>query len=679
VAATLLAYQPAWHAGFIWDDDRYITNNWLLTAPDGWHRMWFSLNVPSQYFPLAYTAFRLERDLLGLDPSGYHWMNLLLHAVNALLVWRLLWRLGVPGAWFAAALFALHPVQVETVAWLSEQKSLLSLLFCLLALLAWLVFIENRDQPRWRFYGLSLTCYALGLLSKSTACTLPVWLLLVLWLRQRPLGRKDLLRLAPFIMLGVAMGLVTMWWERYHQGTEGHWFAMGWLQRVLLASRAIWFYFGKLLWPSRLTFSYSRWSIRPADPLAYLWLLALGLAAGLVYLARRRLGRGPEVALTFFVVTLSPTLGFIMLYTFRFSFVADHYQYAACIGPLALVAAGLHELFRRWFRVDGFSLPNEPPETAGVPRRGQPTQPNKGVKESWRFVFFARGTVAAASLALLGGLTWHRGVAYQNLEALWQDTLAKNPESWLAHVNLGDIFWVKHDLPGADYHFSEAVRLNPQNGQALLNLGMCREQENRLQEATGLYERSIQAESTPLAQYGLASVLARLKQYEAAEPHFRAALQLKADFPEAWYSLGLMRTWQGRPDDAANCFAHALKYKTNYVAAHVNLGAVLLSQHKPLEALPHLQAAAQAMPNNPDARFNLAGALAASGDFAGAAREFAETCRLRPEDAEAHAELGAALAKTGRREEAIAHLTQALQLRPDYPQAQAELRALTGK
>src|ERR1700690_1159134 len=172
VSAIIIAYQPVWHGGFIWDDDDYVINNQLLTAPDGLKRIWFSLDSPSQYFPLTYTTFRMERSLWGLNRTGYHWVNILLHATNALLVWRLLRRLAVPGAWLAAALFALHPVQVESVAWITERKNVLSLFFFLLALLAWIEFVEDRPKPGWRYYLLALSFFVLALCSKATACTL---------------------------------------------------------------------------------------------------------------------------------------------------------------------------------------------------------------------------------------------------------------------------------------------------------------------------------------------------------------------------------------------------------------------------------------------------------------------------------------------------------------------------
>ena len=329
VVAVFLAYQPVWHAGFIWDDDVYVTQNRLLTAPDGLKRIWFSLNSPSQYFPLTYTTFRIEQALWGLKPAGYHGVNILLHAVNALLVWRLLKRLAVPGAWLAAAIFALHPVQVESVAWITERKNVLSLFFDLLALLAWIEFVEERPKPGWRFYFLSLIFYLLALCSKTTACTLPAALLLVLWLKEKPINRFRLAQMIPFLVLGVGMGLVTVWWERYHQGTQGGFFPYGLPERILIASHAIWFYAGKLIWPVNLTFSYLRWPINAADPLAYGWLVAGAGACAAIYFARRYTGRSVEVAGLFYVATLSPMLGFIMLYTFRYAFVADHYQYIA--------------------------------------------------------------------------------------------------------------------------------------------------------------------------------------------------------------------------------------------------------------------------------------------------------------------------------------------------------------
>src|SRR5213078_2310483 len=300
-AVTIFAYRPAWNGGFLWDDDDYIIKNDLLTASDGLRRIWFSLDSPSQYFPLVYTTFRLERAIWGLHPSGYHWINLLLHFANALLVWRLLARLNVPGAWLAGAIFALHPVQVESVAWITERKNVLMGFFFLLTLLAWIVFIDERTKRPWPFYGLALVFYVLALSAKSTACTLPAALLLILWLQKRRIDWPRVLQIAPFVVLGLTMGLIAVWWERYHVGTRGAMFAMGPLDRLIVATHAAWFYLGKLFWPAKLTFMYPNWTIAPQDPSSYGWLLAGIALCVTIYFVRRHFGRGVEVAAAFFV------------------------------------------------------------------------------------------------------------------------------------------------------------------------------------------------------------------------------------------------------------------------------------------------------------------------------------------------------------------------------------------
>src|SRR5262245_25672625 len=219
-AVTILVYRPAWNGGFLWDDDVYITNNELLMAPDGLRRIWFSLDSPLPYFPMVYTTFRNEHALWGLNPFGYHWVNLLLHIANALLVWRVLMALKVPGAWLAGAIFALHPVQVESVAWITERKNVLMGFFFLLALLAWIAFVDEQTKEPRRFYWLALILYVLALSAKTTACTLSAALLLILWLQKKPINAERILQIAPFFLLGLGMGLVAVWWERYHQGTS---------------------------------------------------------------------------------------------------------------------------------------------------------------------------------------------------------------------------------------------------------------------------------------------------------------------------------------------------------------------------------------------------------------------------------------------------------------------------
>ena len=449
VLATIFAYRPAWNGGFVWDDDYYVTKNRLLTSPDGLRWIWFSLESPSQYFPLTYTTFRIERTLWGLNPAGYHWVNILLHTANALLLWRLLAELRVPGAWLAAGIFALHPVQVESVAWITERKNVLMVFFFLLTLLAWTRFIDDRNQDRfsdrermgssarkrltqtgelnplsWRSYWLALIFYLLALCSKSTACTLPAALFLILWLQKKRIDWRRVLQIAPFIVLGLAMGLMAIWWERYHQFTLGPMFAFGPLERLIVATHAAWFYLGKLFWPTKLTFIYPQWTIEPNNPLSYIWLVAGIALCAAIYFARRYVGRSVEVAAAFFVATLSPVLGFIMLYTFRYTFVADHYQYLACIGPIALVSAGLVKL-------------------------------TNSVGYGPRFL----SALGILIFSALGLLTWRQSASYRDSETLWRTTIDRNPGCWMAENNLGSALLERGDIDGAIAHLEKSLRL----------------------------------------------------------------------------------------------------------------------------------------------------------------------------------------------------------------------------
>ena len=494
VAATILAYQQAWRAGFIWDDDVYVTANRLLTAPDGLQRIWFSLESPSQYFPLVYTTFRIEHALWGLNAAGYHWVNILLHAANALLLWQLLRLLRVPGAWLGAALFALHPVHVESVAWITERKNVLMGFFFLLALLCWTTFSEQRSRNNRRWYALAIGCYALALFSKTTACTMPAALLLILWLKHEPITWRRVAQIVPFVLLGIAMGLVTIWWERYHQGTQGTLFAIGLPERFLIASRALWFYLGKLIWPAHLSFSYPHWEVSAINPADYIWVAAIAALVVAIYFGRRWVGRSAEVALLFFVTTLSPVLGFIMLYTFRYSFVADHYQYLASIGPLALFAAGTTTAF-------------------GFLRREQS---------------FLKPVVCGAVLLLLGIRTWQQCGAYLNHETLWRTVIAENPQSWMAHNNLGIALVQSGRIDEGFEEYHKALEINPGYAEAYYNLANALLRAQRVDDAVAHYKKALELEPRISAAHAnLAAIFLRRGELDEAIARFKKALELE--------------------------------------------------------------------------------------------------------------------------------------------------------
>src|SRR6266403_2760539 len=544
---TILAYQPAWHGGFIWDDDAYITNNELLTAPDGLRRIWFSLDSPSQYFPLVYTVFRFEHSWWGLNPTGYHVVNILLHIANALLLWGLLARLRVPGAWVAGAIFALHPVQVESVAWITERKNVLMGLFFLLTIRAWVEFVDEQTKHRWFFYVLALLLYALALFSKTTACTLPAALLLILWLQGRRINQRQLVQLVPFVVLALGMGLLTVWWERYHQGTRGPLFAISPPERLLIASRAIWFYLGKLFWPSNLTFIYPRWIVSPTHLLEYAWLAALGGLCAVIFFARRYVGRSLEVAALFFVATLSPVLGFIMLYTFRYTFVADHYQYLASIGPIALASAGITTLAASF-------------------------------KESRHFIFGA----AVCILAALTMFTWRQSTIYADIEALWRTTIARNPGCWMAHNNLGIVLSQKGEIDEAIAHYRKTLEMSPDFAEADYNLGNALLQKGLIDESIVHYEKALAIRPYYVtAHYNLGRAFLRKGEIDEAILHCRAVLSTQPEHADAHTILANAFLQKGEIGNAIGQYKKTLEIAPRSVPALNNLAWILATYSDP--------------------------------------------------------------------------------------------------
>jgi Flp pilus assembly protein TadD len=506
-AAVLAAYLPALRGGFIWDDDLHVTNNPTLRDWTGLKDIWFEVGKTLQYYPLVHSSFWLEYHLWGLNPIGYHLVNVLLHALAAMLLYRLLTRLRLPGAWLAAAIFALHPVCVESVAWISERKNVLSTVFYLAAALAYLRYTQRSEvrppssalrPPPSGAYWLALLLFVAALLSKTVACSLPAALLLVVWWKRGSLTWRDVGPLLPFFVAGVALGLNTVSLEKHQVGALGAEWSLTFWERCLVAGRALWFYAEKLVWPANLTFSYPRWEISPA--VWWQWcfpVAALGVVAALWFL-RHRLGRGPLVAVLCFAGTLFPALGFFDVYPFRYSFVADHFQYLASLGLLALAGAGIHS-------------------ACGWLARGK------------RFVPPA---VCGVLLPTLGVLTWRQCGMYADMETLWRTTIARNPRCSMAYNNLGHWFFEGKRLAEAVRYFRQAVELQPDNGEAHNNLGTALLQQGQVDEAIGHFARALAIIPNDGAIHGnLGNALAQQGRMVEALRHYEKALSLEPANP----------------------------------------------------------------------------------------------------------------------------------------------------
>ena len=619
VAATLAAYWPVLGAGFVWDDEGHVTRADLRSL-HGLGRIWFELGATQQYYPVLHSAFWLEHRLWGDTTLGYHLCNLGLHAAAAFSFSAFSGSWPCPGPSWAALVFAVHPVGVETVAWISEQKNTLSAVFYLLSALAYLRFDEER-RPRWYLAALGL--FLLAVLSKTVTATLPAALLVLCWWRRgRVSWKRDAVPLLPWLTLAVAGGLTTAWVEQRYIGAQGTHFDLSLVQRCLLAGRAVWFYAGTLAWPSHLVFIYPRWVIDAHAPAQFLFPAAA--AAVLLGLwALRRRARGPLAAALLFVGTLFPALGFFNVYPFVYSFVADHFQYLADLGPFAVAGAAIAGGWRR---------------TAAGRRRA-----------------IALGT--GLLLAALGVLTWRQARTYHDLETLYRTTIARNPACWFAEGNLGVILAGTGRLPEAMEHYKAAVRLNPDVPQTYNNLGNALTLQRRWPEAFAAYGRALelwpdftearfdwatalsnagrlrdaaaffgqalrQRPNYPEAEFGLGNALANLGRLDAAATHYRAAIRLRPGYAEAHANLGLAEVGLGRRDQALIELGEALRLRPDYAEAHAYLGLALAQVGRLGEAVAQYREALRLNPANADVHYQLAIALRALGDAAGAAAEF---------------------------------------------------------
>jgi tetratricopeptide (TPR) repeat protein len=645
LVAVVLAYFPALRGGFLWDDDAHVTSP-SLRSLHGLSRIWFEPGATQQYYPLLHSAFWVEHRLWGDSVLAYHLLNVALHAGAAWLLFVILRGLSFPVPKLAAALFALHPVCVESVAWISEQKNTLSAVFYLLSALAYLRFDETRRKSPY-FWAFAL--FVLALLTKSVTATLPAALLVVFWWRRGRLGwRRDVLPLLPWFAAGLASGLCTAWVERELIGAEGADFSFTAVQRLLLAGRVIVFYLHGLIRPANLMFIYPRWHLGSASGWGCLYLAGvLGLLVALVAVSRRM--RGPLAGFLIFCGTLFPALGFVNVYPFLFSFVADHFQYLASIGVIVPAAWGL------W----------------------------------WVSLKLPMGRVGRAGLrvavpAVLGVLSWRQAGTYRDSETLYRATLARNPSAWLMHFNLAVTLGMgPAHLSEAISEYEATVRLKPDHWRAHNNLGSALlKLPGRSADAIAQYGEALRynpgyAEAHNNLGIALEDEPGRLAD---AEEHLRAAIRLRPDYAAAHSNLGtLLERKPGSLDEAVGEFRAAIRISPDEADYHYDLANALSLEpnHLP-EAVAEYRLAIGLKPGYAEAHSNLGVALAHSpGRLEEAVSEYRTALRLDPGGEEIHANLANALARIpGHRAEAMAEYSAALGLDPSDAQAHYDLGIL---
>jgi protein O-mannosyl-transferase len=630
IAFVFIAYTQVFRAGFIWDDESHLTQNPCVVGPLGLKEIWTT--TQAVYYPLVLTTFWALHKFFGLNPLPYHILNIFLHATSAILLWRLLQVLRVRGAWLGAALWALHPVMVQSVAWVTELKNTQSCVFYLLSILFFLRWedqgwVVSRSSQRRTgdgsslVFALSLLFFLLATLSKPSVVMLPFVLALCIWWMRRKIRWRDALALAPFALISVVASAWTIWEQRFHARAVGPDWVQTFPERLTIAGKAIWFYLGKLVWPHPLIFIYPRSDVDSSKVVAYLPLLAA--LAGLVALwfIHAQWGRALFFAAAYYVVSLFPVLGFFSVYFFRYSFVSDHFQYLASMGPLVLTGAGIATLLGPfWKTPDHFvSHPDTLPRsgsTIAIPRR--------------RLVLSAG--LCGILLVSLGLLTWRQTAEYHDLSALYTATLQKNPDCWMAHYNLGIVLSEQGEADQAIDHYRRAVALRPDYAEAHYNLGRLLVEQGQLDDAIAHYER--------------------------------AAAINPAD-AEAQNNLGVTLFGIGRPDDAIAHYQKALEIRPDYAEASCNLANALIAKGDFDGAIALYKACLAAMPDQEEAQYNLASALLRRGRTDEAIIQYQKVLQMQPESADAHANLGSAWLAKGRVRDAMAEYTKALQIFPE--------------
>lgn len=595
---TAVTYLPVWRAGFVWDDSSLITENRMIYGNDGLRRFWLTTEAPD-YYPLTWSLWWVEWRLWGEHPTGYHLVNVLVHALNVILLWSILKRLNVPGAWAAAAVFAVHPVNVATVAWISEQKNTVSFLFFLLSMFFYLRF---DDTGRARWYWLACHAFLLALLTKSAAVMLPVVLLGCLWWRHGALRARDWQNTVPFFILALVSGCVTIWFQSHRALQDVIVRDSDFNVRLAEAGWMPWFYLWKAVWPVDLMVIYPRWEWNSYWP-----GIALMIAFAVSWRNRNGWGRACLFGIGYFVVMLGPVLGFFDQGFYQYALVADHWLYYSMAGVITLVVAALERL--RW--------------------------------------------ALFAVVVVLAFVTWKRTEVYASDETLWRDNVARNPNVWTYH-NLAIALKAAGKTPEAIEFYrktlgSRPVHVPASQEQAFFatvhyNFGVALRDTGDSRGEVAQYEDALRLKPDYAeVRYNLGVALAEAGNVPAAIEQWRQALEIKPTMPDAHNNLGAALARVGREDEAIEHYQEAVRLEPGYAQAHKNLADAMSRRGDWAEAIEHYRQALRVQPGNAQYHNDLGVALWRAGKIQAAIGEFKQALQLKPDNVQARHNLAGAL------------------------------------
>ncbi|MBF0279318.1 MAG: tetratricopeptide repeat protein [SAR324 cluster bacterium] len=538
LVATFSVYYPASQASFIWDDEGYFINDPLMTTEGGFKKIWLSPEENNGYWPylpITRSSFWLERQIWGLSFAKAHLINIFLHFCVSMCLYLGLRRFSIRAAWLIGFLFAVHPIHVQSVAWITERKNVLSGLFFLLSLIGYLLF---KDRKTFRWYVFSLGMFLCAVLSKTSAVILPaVAELACFWLLPRnrwSVRMRDWGLLLPFLVIALLVSLLRIKFELTYFGAGASQFDLDVLQRILIATHSPFFYLGKIIFPEPLIFFYPRWKLDPAQLSLWLPLLSLFGSTGICLWKFHQWGRSILLGMLAYLIMLFPVMGFFNNAWHRFSFVADHWIYLPSIVVMTIVIHGVS--------VFGSGKTNQafPSEKVFVP-------------------------VMLVLFLILSGLTWKQTKAYQNAETLNMDTVNKNPDAWGAYNGLGSIYLKKQDYERAIEFFSKAIPGAPLlSGESspVLNRGRAYVQLKHFDQALADFDHVIRLQPDNYHAYNERALFyIKKKQYALAEQDFDKALQINQHWAPAYQNRGNLHLLLKRYFPAFKDLSRAIELK----------------------------------------------------------------------------------------------------------------------
>lgn len=541
-ALTLAAYAPAMlHGSFLWDDNEYITGNSFIKRFDGLYDIWFSPRLLPQYYPLAFSMYFVEYKLWGETAQGYVIVNVLLHLASACMVYKLLKKLNLPGALLGAALFAVHPLAIESVAWIAERKNTLSMFFSLASILAYPGLTPGEKITPGKYKKqivIATLLFLLALLGKPAAVVVPPMLLAILWWQNGKIRKSDMLVQGFWFLLSMASGILVTYLEALKVATDPEPFNLSLIDRLLISSRGWWFYMGKFAWPNPLSMIYPRWQIDASQPWQYTFVAALLMVIVALWVFRKRFGLAPAVILLLYTVAIGPTLGILNCSYFRLSFVADHFAYWALVPMVAAVGALLFHART----------------VAVLSHRGATV-------------------IACLLVTVLTVVAFDRCRTYSSPLVMWQDAVEKAPRSPGAWSLYGSTLMKMGRLPEAKKAFVTAYELPPHQIDDLGRIANICIIMGELDEAEQYAQKFLAALPKDTESLFLLGLLrySQKRFDESVEAYLRAD-QLNPNDTRFITNAGVILFQTGQLPRAIDCFTKSLKRNPLNAKVHNILG-----------------------------------------------------------------------------------------------------------